>query len=85
MRSSGFRAQYEAVMVQATRNQVPITMQRRLVHKIPPISAQRSIARLGVELEGYCKRAVQSYEASLQDLDALRQALLQKAFAGELT
>lgn len=85
MRSAGFRRQYEAVMAQATRNQVPITMQRKFTHLIPPLAEQRRIAELGVELEAICNSAIKSYEASLQDLDDLRQSLLQKSFAGELT
>ncbi|WP_306251772.1 restriction endonuclease subunit S [Parvularcula sp. IMCC14364] len=85
MRSAGFRRQYEAVMAQATRNQVPITMQRKFTHLIPPIAEQRRIAELGVELEAKCNSAEKAYEASLKDLDDLRQSLLQKAFAGELT
>jgi type I restriction enzyme S subunit len=85
MRSAGFRRQYEAVMAQATRNQVPITMQRTFTHLIPPLAEQRRIAELGVELEASCNSAVKAYEASLKDLDDLRQSLLQKAFAGELT
>ncbi len=85
MRSAGFRRQYEAVMAQATRNQVPITMQRKFTHLIPPLAEQRRIAELGVELEATCNSAIKSYEASLQDLEDLRQSLLQKAFAGELT
>ena len=85
MRSAGFRRQYEAVMAQATRNQVPITMQRKFTHLIPPLAEQRRIAELGVELEATCNSAIKAYEASHQDIDDLRQSLLQKAFAGELT
>ncbi len=85
MRSAGFRRQYEAVMAQATRNQVPITMQRKFTHLIPPLAEQRRIAELGVELEAKCNSVVKACEASLQDLEDLRQSLLQKAFAGELT
>ncbi|MBY6153935.1 restriction endonuclease subunit S [Vannielia litorea] len=85
MRSAGFRRQYEAVMAQATRNQVPITMQRKFIHLIPPLEEQRRISELGVELEAKCSSAIKTYEASLKDLDDLRQSLLQIAFAGELS
>ena len=40
MRSAGFRRQYEGVMGQATRNQVPITMQRTFRHLIPSMDDQ---------------------------------------------
>jgi len=36
-------------------------------------------------LEAECRSAENHYQAKLQDLDDLRQSLLQKAFAGELT
>jgi len=85
MRSAGFSRQYETVMAQATRNQVPITMQRKFTHLIPPLDEQRRIAELGVELEAKCTSAVKAFEASLHDLEDLRQSLLQKAFAGKLT
>jgi len=32
-----------------------------------------------------CEKAIEQYTSKIQDLDDLRQSLLQKAFAGELT
>lgn len=44
MRSELFSSQYKSIMSQSTRNQVPITAQRKLVVVIPPIEEQREIA-----------------------------------------
>ena len=85
MRGAGFRRQYEAVMGQSTRNQVPITMQRTFFHTIPALEEQTRIAAACTEIEQSSRDLISHYRAKLADLDALRQALLQKAFAGELT
>lgn len=85
MRGAGFRRQYEAVMEQATRSQVPITAQRKFVHTIPPVAIQRELAEKCSEVEKFSSELARKYAAQLDDLAALRQSLLQKAFAGELT
>ena len=85
MRSAGFKRQYEAVMEQATRNQVPITMQRTFSHIVPPMDEQLKIAEIGVQIENDARNLERHYNQKLQDLADLRQSLLQKAFAGELT
>jgi type I restriction enzyme S subunit len=85
MRSANFRLQYEAVMKQATRNQVPITAQRKFSHTIPSIAEQRRIVEQCSEIERLSQRLVEHYAAELTDLANLRQSLLQKAFSGELT
>ena len=84
MRSAGFKRQYEAVMAQATRNQVPITMQRTFTHIIPTMSEQLKIAETGVQIEGNARDLELHYKQKLQDIGDLRQSLLQKAFTGEL-
>lgn len=85
MRSAGFKRQYEAVMGQATRNQVPITIQRTFTHKIPDMEAQLNIAELGNQIEHTTRELEQLYAQQGKDLAELRQSLLQKAFGGELT
>ena len=85
MRSQGFKRQYETVMRQSTRNQVPITKQREFTHRIPTIEAQETIAALGREVETGTACFVSSYERQFTDLADLRQSLLAKAFRGELT
>ena len=85
MRSSAFKKQYEAVMKQATRNQVPITAQRRLTHTIPDLPVQRQVIAAAIELEGKSRSLVDLYSRQISDIDEVRASLLQKAFAGELT
>ncbi len=85
MQSSAFVRQYQAVMRQATRNQVPISAQRKLTHIIPPMEAQQRIAEVSTQLKDEVDRLVGIVEQSAHDLDTLRQSLLQRAFAGELT
>ena len=44
LQSPLFVNQYEKVMSQSTRNQVPITMQRKFLHALPPVYEQKEIA-----------------------------------------
>lgn len=85
MRSAGFRQQYEEVMEQATRNQVPITTQRKFRHLIPSMDDQCRIADLGIKLEQNTRQLEGTYRRALIDLGDLRQSILQRAFTGELT
>ena len=52
---------------------------------LPPLEAQRRIATVIDEAHISCSDLVELAKKKLQDLDDLRQSLLQKAFAGELT
>lgn len=53
--------------------------------RLPPIDVQKQIvARIDSVKEG-AEELEQQYRSKLQDLDDLRQSILQKAFAGELT
>lgn len=85
MRSPEFKNQYEAVMRQSTRNQVPITKQRELFHVIPPLDEQRQIATKLDALRDEVKRLDAVYRKRLADVRDLKQSILKKAFAGELT
>jgi type I restriction enzyme S subunit len=85
MRGAGFRAQYEAVMEQATRSQVPITMQRTFTHRIPSIETQRDIVERFKEMDSASRQLIGRYTKDLDDIAALRQSLLQAAFSGQLT
>jgi len=52
---------------------------------IPDLKAQdAAIAKIS-EIDRECRRLSTEYDAKLQDLENLRQSILQKAFAGELT
>lgn len=85
MRSPLFRRQYEAVMRQSTRNQVPITMQRRFVYLIPPLERQGEIAERIDSMRVETLHLEENYKQKLRALSELKQSLLQKAFSGELT
>jgi type I restriction enzyme S subunit len=51
----------------------------------PPFEAQISIVEKLTQLTEVTSHLAKGYETKLQSIDALRQSLLQKAFAGELT
>lgn len=85
MRGAEFVSQYKSVMGQATRNQVPITIQRTFKHRIPDVKSQVELAGTARSAEASSRRLVADFQAKLTDIADLRQSLLQKAFAGELT
>lgn len=85
MRSRLFRAQYEQVMRQSTRNQVPITKQREFFHIIPPIGAQREISRRLDDLDAASRNLRRLYAERVDQCAKLGQAILHKAFSGQLT
>jgi type I restriction enzyme S subunit len=51
----------------------------------PNLEEQEVVVKRLAEAESDCKQAEALYKTKLQDLDDLRQSLLQKAFAGKLT
>lgn len=85
MRSMEFRSQYESVMKQSTRNQVPITKQRTFKHIIPPIKEQNKIIPKLNALNENLERAVDLFKSQIFNLEELKKSILEKAFKGELT
>jgi type I restriction enzyme S subunit len=83
--SSAFKSQYEVVMRQSTRNQVPITKQREFYIDLPTVEEQSRMVASLVGFQESGRRLVKQYQAKLTALTELKQSLLQKAFAGELT
>ncbi len=53
--------------------------------QLPPEEEQRAIVEKLDRLKGDCEQLEDGYRLKLQDLSDLKQSLLQKAFAGELT
>ena len=53
--------------------------------EIPPVNEQTNIAAIIDEAHTSCSAIVKAFETKIQAIDDLRQSLLQKAFAGELT
>jgi len=52
---------------------------------VPPLERQQIIADKLSEIDGHTRRLAEYCQSKIQDLNDLRQSLLQKAFAGELT
>ncbi len=46
MESPNFQAQFQCIMKQTTRNQVPITTQKEFYFVLPPLTEQRKIAEI---------------------------------------
>ena len=76
MQSDGFVRQYSKDMKQTTRNQVPITIQRKYFFMIPPLSLQNEFAAF-VERVDQQKQTVQQ---SLEKLELMKKALMQEYF-----
>jgi len=84
LRSKEFIQQYELVMRQSTRNQVPITKQRSFYHLIPPISVQNELVPKLKELRNQLEILSSKYQIELGSMDEMKKSILQKAFNGEL-
>lgn len=70
----------------STRQALTKALIENLEVAFPPDVAQQESAVLALEAaELKSKELAEAYQAKIQDLDDLRQSLLQKAFAGELT
>lgn len=80
LRSQGFQQQLISNMGQTTRNQVPITAQRRLTIPIPPIDLQQRFATIVESVEQQKARL----RDHLAELDVLFASLQQRAFTGDL-
>jgi type I restriction enzyme, S subunit len=78
LRSPMFQHQLEKNMGQTTRNQVPITAQRKLVIVLPPLVLQQEFSRRVTVVEKL--KAV--HKASLAKLDELFASLQYRAFRG---
>ena len=76
MQSEGFARQYTKDMKQTTRNQVPITAQRKYLFVVPPLSLQNEFAAF-VERVDQQKQTVQQ---SLEKLELMKKALMQEYF-----
>lgn len=80
LRSTRFQRQLEKNMGQTTRNQVPITAQRRLRIGLPEIKLQREYTRRVESLE----QVKETHRRSSLQLEALFISLQARAFRGEL-
>ena len=76
MQSDGFVRQYSGEMKQTTRNQVPITAQKKYLFLVPPFVEQEQFAAF-VEQTDKSKLAIQQ---SLDKLELLKESLMQEYF-----
>jgi type I restriction enzyme S subunit len=65
LESQIFQFQLQSVMRQSTRNQVPITMQKRLLLAWPAIDVQRNLASIRIELRSMRKQLQARRERAL--------------------
>ncbi len=79
MLSIAFVRQYTSVMQQSTRNQVPITAQRKFYFLLPPLALQREFAAFIAQQE----KAKASLKESLAALTAAQKSLMNSSFAKE--
>ena len=86
MQSDDFQGQLAAnTMGVAIKNVASVKTLKTLSVMVPSLEEQDDIVKKTEEAEHQFDNITRKYEKKLQDLEDLRQSLLQKAFAGELT
>lgn len=76
MESEGFIRQYSEEMKQTTRNQVPITAQKKYLFLLPPMALQTQFNAFVVQTD----RSKLTIQQSLDKLETLKKALMQQYF-----
>lgn len=84
MRSFAFVRQYQNVMGQSTRNQVPITTQRRFTFSIPSLPIQMKIAETMNAAVGESSQLLTSLESKLALFRGLRSSAMTQALRERL-
>jgi len=77
--------QFEQLAAGSVVKNISGDLVKKAVLSLPPIGVQTIIASELDSISNDIERIEKAYTAKLQDLDDLRQSLLQQAFAGELT
>lgn len=80
MQSPKFVNQYERLMKQSTRNQIPITQQRNLYFILPPLEEQKQIA----EILSTVDQKLEVLKDKKGFLQELKKGLMQKLLTGEV-
>lgn len=76
MQSEGFIRQYSEEMKQSTRNQVPITAQKKYLFLLPPMVLQTQFNAFVVQTD----KSKSAIQRSLDKLEILKKALMQQYF-----
>lgn len=76
MQSQGFIRQYSEEMKQTTRNQVPITAQKKYLFLLPPMALQTQFNAFVVQTD----KSKLTIQQSLDKLEILKKALMQQYF-----
>ena len=82
--SQPFSHQVDIIKEQTTRDFVPISEQYLLFHRVPPLAEQQEIARRVDQWFALADQIESRYKQAQQRVDRLSQAILAKAFRGEL-
>ncbi len=77
--------QFRSLAAGAVVKNISGDLVKKAVIPVPPIREQIDLAKIMDEASDVVEGLEGRYRSKLQDLDDLRQSLLQKAFAGELT
>jgi type I restriction enzyme S subunit len=85
LRSRSYRANLERVATGATMKNLSNKALSRLRISLPPIEEQREINNRLDQIASQLKRLEMSYRSRSAALSVLKQSIIQKAFAGELT
>lgn len=80
MQSPKFVNQYERLMKQSTRNQIPITQQRTLYFILPPLEEQIQIA----EILSTTDEKLETLKTKKESFEELKKGLMQKLLTGEV-
>ncbi len=76
MKSDGFVMQYSSEMKQTTRNQVPITAQKKYLFLIPPIEEQKAFSQFVKQVD----KSKVAVEKALDETQTLFDSLMQDYF-----
>ena len=76
MKSEGFVMQYSSEMKQTTRNQVPITAQKKYLFLIPPMEEQKSFSEFVKQVD----KSKDAVKKSLDEAKLLFDSLMQEYF-----
>ena len=84
MQSLPFINQYQMVMKQATRNQVPITKQRTFVFVLAPLPEQKKIVSYLNNVSEQIEKLKTEQTTKLENLKDLKASVLDSAFKGKI-